>query len=137
MIKKLSKSWIYVTFDREIIMKHEEALQERSLATGDWNDVSFLGFPHRCLVTFTIWLENIINEEVNDIQFKRWLDNRLYDWGELAEEEEIRILRNKTLQQISDDLSVAINRRYPNRKIIIDLSKNKEMGIRNHYLPLA
>ena len=42
-----SKRMIWVTFQKEGIHKYPAALDDPKLATGGWDDVSFLGYPHR------------------------------------------------------------------------------------------
>ena len=41
-----SKRMIWVTFQKEGIHKYPGADTDPKLATGDWDDVSFLGYPH-------------------------------------------------------------------------------------------
>ena len=40
-----SKKMIWVTFQKEGIHKYPAALDDPKLATGNWDDVSFLGYP--------------------------------------------------------------------------------------------
>ena len=70
---------IWVTFNREGIHKYPGADTDPKLATGDWDDVSFLGYPHRHIFHFKVWIEVFHNDrDIEFIQFKRWLE-RLYD----------------------------------------------------------
>ena len=50
-------SMIWVTFKREGIHKYPAALDDPKLATGDEYDVSFLGYPHRHIFHFRVWIE--------------------------------------------------------------------------------
>ena len=43
---------IWVTFKKEGIHKYPAALDDPKLATGGWDDVSFLGYPHRHIFHF-------------------------------------------------------------------------------------
>ena len=44
-IMRTAKRMIWVTFRKEGIHKYPAALEDPALATGDWDDVSFLGYP--------------------------------------------------------------------------------------------
>ena len=48
---------IWVTFRKEGIHKYPAALTDPKLATGDEYDVSFLGYPHRHIFHFKVWIE--------------------------------------------------------------------------------
>jgi len=48
---------IWVTFSKEGIHKYPAALEDPKLATGDEYDVSFLGYPHRHIFHFKVWIE--------------------------------------------------------------------------------
>src|SRR5210317_2207472 len=77
-IMENAKRMIWVTFRKEGIHKYPAALDDPNLATGDWDDVSFLGYPHRHIFHFKVWLEVFHDDrDVEFIQFKRWLE-RLY-----------------------------------------------------------
>ena len=47
---------IWVTFRKEGIHKYPAALTDPNLATGDEYDVSFLGYPHRHIFHFRVWI---------------------------------------------------------------------------------
>ena len=47
---------IWVTFNKEGMHKYPAALTDPNLATGDEYDVSFLGYPHRHIFHFKIWI---------------------------------------------------------------------------------
>ena len=115
------KTWIYVKFQREGIHKYPAALTDPKLATGDEYDVSFLGYPHRHMFHFKIQLEVFHDDrDVEFIQFKRELE-KLYNTGVMQ-------LDYKSCEMISDDLYTAIAKRYPGRKIEIDVSEDGENG---------
>ena len=53
----LPTKMIWVTFKKEGIHKFPAALTDPTLATGDEYDVSFLGYPHRHIFHFKVWIE--------------------------------------------------------------------------------
>jgi hypothetical protein len=124
MIKKQQMIW--VTFFKEGIHKYPAALTDSSLATGGWDDVSFLGYPHRHIFHFKVGIEvKHDDRDIEFIQFKRWLE-RLYSDGTL-------LLDYKSCEMISDDLAEIINQRYPGRVIQIDVSEDGENGSTTTY----
>ena len=71
-----SKSFIWVTFQKEGIHRYPAAATDPTLATGDWLDVSFLGTPHRHIFHFRVEMEVFHDDrDVEFIQFKRWLES--------------------------------------------------------------
>jgi len=67
---------IWVTFQKEGMHKYPAALTDPTLATGDEYDVSFLGYPHRHIFHFKVWIGvTHTNRDIEFIQFKRWLLN--------------------------------------------------------------
>lgn len=113
---------IWVTFNKEGMHKYPAALTDPSLnKPGEWDDVSFLGYPHRHIFHFKVWLGITHNDrDVEFIQFKRWLE-RLYDGGALQ-------LDFKSCEMMSDDLYDAISNKYPNREVWIEVSEDGENG---------
>ena len=114
---------IWVTFRKEGIHKYPAALEDPQLATGDEYDVSFLGYPHRHIFHFRVWIDVFHNDrDVEFIQFKRWLE-RLYhsDQGVLS-------LDYKSCEMISDDLYTQIAARYPDRTVWIEVAEDGENG---------
>jgi hypothetical protein len=117
---------IWVTFRKEGMHKYPEALTDPKLATGDEYDVSFLGYPHRHTFHFKVAIEVFHNDrDIEFIQFQRWLLS-LYSQD---------ILQNdfKSCEMMSDDLYAQIIKRYPNRKIEIDISEDGENGSHSVY----
>ena len=53
----MSTDMIWVTFRKEGIHKYPAALTDPKLATGGADDVSFLGYPHRHIFHFKIYLK--------------------------------------------------------------------------------
>ena len=118
---KRSKKTIWVTFRKEGIHKYPAALDDPKLATGDEYDVSFLGYPHRHIFHFKVEIEVFHNDrDIEFIQFKRWLE-KLYAEKTLQ-------LDYKSCEMMSDDLAEEINKKYPGRDIIINVSEDGENG---------
>lgn len=115
------KKMIWVTFRKEGIHKYPAALEDPKLATGDEYDVSFLGYPHRHIFHFRVWLEVFHDDrDVEFIQFKRWCEN-LYRDNTLQ-------LDYKSCEMMSDDLHEAIIAQYPSREVWIEVSEDGENG---------
>jgi hypothetical protein len=116
-----SKKMIWVTFKKEGIHKYPAALEDPKLATGDEYDVSFLGYPHRHIFHFKVWIEVFHDDrDIEFIQFKRWLE-KLYAEKTLE-------LDYKSCEMICDDLHGQIADRYSGRTIWIDVSEDGENG---------
>jgi hypothetical protein len=112
---------IWVTFRKEGIHKYPAALTDPSLATGDEYDVSFLGYPHRHIFHFRVWIGVTHNDrDIEFIQFKRWLEN-LYKDGTMT-------LDYKSCEMMSDELYDAITQKYPGREVWIEISEDGENG---------
>jgi len=112
---------IWVTFQKEGMHKYPAALTDPALATGDEYDVSFLGYPHRHIFHFKVWIGVTHNDrDIEFIQFKRWLLN-LYKDATLS-------LDFKSCEMMSDDLFDVISKRYPNREVWIEVSEDGENG---------
>ena len=117
---------IWVTFNKEGIHKYPAALDDPKLATGDWDDVSFLGYPHRHIFHFKVWIEVFHDDrDIEFIQFKRWLEN-LY-------KEDVVQLDYKSCEMIADDLANEIQAKYPNRWIKISVAEDNENGCEMEY----
>lgn len=112
---------IFVTFQKEGIHKYPAALTDPALATGDEYDVSFLGYPHRHIFHFKVWISvEHSDRDIEFIQFKRWLEN-LYKDSTLS-------LDHKSCEMMSDELFDIISNKYPNREIWIEVSEDGENG---------
>lgn len=122
---------IWVTFRKEGIHKYPAALDDPKLATGDWDDVSFLGYPHRHIFHFRVSIEVFHDDrDIEFIQFKRWLE-RLYSGtgeGSVATDGQVLVLDYKSCEMIADELYETINNKYPHRKVIIEVSEDGENG---------
>jgi hypothetical protein len=112
---------IWVTFSKEGMHKYPAALTDPALATGDEYDVSFLGYPHRHIFHFKVWIGVTHDDrDIEFIQFKRWLLN-LYKDATLS-------LDFKSCEMMSGDLYDAISQKYPNREVWIEVSEDGENG---------
>ena len=122
-----NSSMIWVTFTQEGVHRYPAALDNPKLATGKWDDVSFLGVPHRHIFHFKVYLEVFHDDrDVEFIQFKRWLQ-RLYTVDEVLN------LDYKSCEMLADELYVVINQNYPDREVWIEVSEDKENGCINKY----
>ena len=118
---------IWVTFSKEGIHKYPAALEDPKLATGDEYDVSFLGYPHRHIFHFKVWIEIYhADREIEFIQFKRWLESLYGD--------EIIQLDFKSCETIADDLAEQIKAKYPGRWLKISVAEDNENGCEMEYL---
>ena len=114
---------IWVTFRKEGIHKYPAALTEPNLATGDEYDVSFLGYPHRHIFHFRVWI-NVQHDDrdIEFIQFKRWLESLYNGQGSVLS------LDYKSCEMMSEDLYQQISQKYPSREIWIEISEDGENG---------
>ena len=117
---------IWVTFQKEGVHCYPAAATDPNLATGDWDDVSFLGVPHRHIFHFRVEIDVFHDDrDIEFIQFKRWLE-RLYGEGTLQ-------LNFKSCEMIADDIAAEIHKKYPNRCCIVSVSEDNENGCIKHY----
>jgi hypothetical protein len=114
---------IWVTFRKEGIHKYPAALTEPALATGDEYDVSFLGYPHRHIFHFRVWINVQHNDrDIEFIQFKRWLEALYNGQGSVLS------LDYKSCEMMSDELHDIIKAKYPDREVWIEVSEDGENG---------
>lgn len=122
----MSKSFIWVTFQKEGIHRYPAAATDPKLATGDWLDVSFLASPHRHIFHFRVEMEVTHSDrDVEFIQLKRELE-RLYTDGVLQ-------LDYKSCEMMSNDLANYVLSKYPDRQLRIEVSEDGENGCRMYY----
>ena len=118
---------IWVTFSQEGIHYYPGADTNPATATGDWDDVSFLGYKHRHIFHFKVWIEVFHDDrDIEFIQFKRWLQ-RLYN------QDDVLVLNNKSCEMIADELYEAITSKYPGRFIRISVAEDNENGCEMDY----
>ena len=102
------------------------AATDPNLATGDWDDVSFLAMPHRHIFHFRVTIEVFHNDRCLEfIQVKRQCEKWL-DGGTLE-------LDYKSCEMMADDLYDLINEKWPNRNVTIEVSEDNENGCVMHY----
>jgi len=117
---------IWVTFQKEGIHKYPAALTDPKLATGEWDDVSFLGHPHRHMFHFKVGIDVFHNDrDIEFIQFSRWLQKLFSD--------DILALDYKSCEMIADDIYLNVASKYPGRAVDIDVSEDGENGCTIHY----
>jgi hypothetical protein len=128
-IKSAAQRQIWVTFQKEGIHKYPAALTDPALATGDEYDVSFLGYPHRHIFHFRVWISvQHDDRDIEFIQFKRWLEGLYNDSNAVLE------LDYKSCEMIADDLYRQVNLKYPGRHVSIEVSEDGENGCVNMYM---
>ena len=117
---------IWVTFSKEGVHCYPAAIDDPKLATGEWDDVSFLGHPHRHIFHFRVRIEVFHDDrDIEFIQFKRWL-GRLYEQVESSSE--VLVLNHKSCEMIADELYTEISNRHPGRFVEIEVSEDNENG---------
>ena len=117
---------IWVTFQKEGTHMYPGADTDPKLATGGWDDVSFLGVPHRHIFHFRVWIDvNHNDRDIEFIQFKRWME-RLYQ--EVDNSTSVLQLDHKSCEMMADDLYVQIADKYPGRAVWIEVSEDGENG---------
>ena len=123
---KNAKRSIWVTFRKEGIHLYPAAKDDPKLATGDWDDVSFLGVAHRHIFHFKVRIEVFhVDRDIEFIQFKRWME-KLYN-------EDVIELNHKSCEMIADDLYQEISAKYPGRFVEIDVAEDGENGCSIYY----
>lgn len=126
-VKTNANRSIWVTFRKEGVHMYPGADKDPKLATGDWDDVSFLGIPHRHIFHFKVRIQVFHNDrDIEFIQFKRWME-RLYDVEGVLE------LNHKSCEMIADDLYDVISSKYPGRFVEIDVAEDGENGCSIYY----
>ena len=109
---------IWITWQREGIHKYPAALTDPALA-----DVQFLGYPHRHMFHFRVWIDVFHNDrDLEFIQFKRWCES-LYN-----SDNSVLSLDHKSCEMMADDLYIQIATRYPGRVVHIEVSEDGENG---------
>ena len=112
---------IWVTFQKEGIHLYPAAKDDPKLATGEWDDVSFLGVPHRHIFHFRVAIDVFHDDrDIEFIQFKRWLES-LYATNTLE-------LNHRSCEMIAEELAQEIHNKYPGRSITISVAEDNENG---------
>ena len=112
---------IWVTFQKEGVHLYPAAKDDPALATGGWDDVSFLGVAHRHIFHFRVAIDVFHDDrDIEFIQFKRWLES-LYANSTLE-------LNHRSCEMIAEELAQEIHNKYPNRSITISVAEDNENG---------
>jgi len=99
---------IWVTFQKEGVHLYPAAKNDPALATGGWDDVSFLGVAHRHIFHFRVAIDVFHDDrDIEFIQFKRWLES-LYATDILE-------LNHRSCEMIAEELAQEIHNKYPGR----------------------
>jgi len=118
---KIKDRKIWVTFQKEGVHLYPAAKDDPALATGDWDDVSFLGYAHRHIFHFRVAIDVFHDDrDIEFIQFKRWLEG-LYNSNTLE-------LNHRSCEMIAEELAQQINNKYPGRDIEITVAEDNENG---------
>ena len=117
----VSQRQIWVTFQKEGVHLYPAAKDDPALATGGWDDVSFLGVAHRHIFHFRVAIDVFHDDrDIEFIQFKRWLES-LYANSTLE-------LNHRSCEMIAEELAQEIHNKYPNRSITISVAEDNENG---------
>ena len=123
---KVTSRNIWVTFQKEGIHLYPAAKDDPALATGGWDDVSFLGVAHRHIFHFRVEISVTHNDrDIEFIQFKRWLES-LYSDGTLE-------LNHRSCEMIAEELADVILSKYPKRELKISVAEDNENGATMHF----
>ena len=107
---------IFVTFQKEGIHRYPDAATDPRLA-----DVSFLGSPHRHIFHFRVDIDVFHNDrDIEFILIKRELE-ALYSDKTLQ-------VDYKSCEMLAEDLIDYISKKYPGRKISVEISEDGENG---------
>ena len=139
-IMKNAPRHIWVTFRKEGVHMYPGADKDPKLATGDWDDVGFLGVPHRHIFHFRVSIEVFHNDrDIEFIMFKHdieyYLDtfvvkqrkDKRPNYGDYSETNSCEMFANKLYDQI------VIDKKYRNRHIKIEVSEDGENGVLMDY----
>jgi len=117
----IKNRYIKVSFQKEGIHKFPGADTNPKYATGNWDDVSFLGFPHRHIFHFYVTLGVTHNDrDVEFIQFKRELE-RLFT-------KNVVHLDYQSCEMVAENLINYIEEHYPNRGVRVEVYEDDENG---------
>jgi len=121
MALAVAKRQIWVTFQKEGVHLYPAAKDDPVLATGGWDDVSFLGVAHRHIFHFRVAIDVFHDDrDIEFIQFKRWLES-LYATNILE-------LNHRSCEMIAEELAQQIHNKYQGRSITITVAEDNENG---------
>ena len=117
----MTKTFIWVTFQKEGIHKYPAAATDPKLAA-----VSFLGNEHRHIFHFRVELEVFHDDrDVEFIQAKRTIE-RWYNQDTLQ-------LNHKSCEMMANDLYTQLIAQWPERDYVIEVSEDGENGCRMYF----
>lgn len=120
------KRWIHVKFIKEGVHCYPAAATDPKLATGNWDDVSFLASPHFHYFHFYVKVAVFQNDrDIEFIQFKRWCE-RLYSEGTMQ-------VDSKSCEMLAEELIHKISDQYPGREIHVTVSEDDINGATIEY----
>jgi hypothetical protein len=121
------KRWIHVEFVKEGIHCYPAAATDPKLATGEWDDVSFLANPHFHYFTFKVKVEVTFNDrDIEFIQFRRWCE-LLYSANGTMQ------VNSKSCEMLAEELISVIAARYPGREIHVSVLEDNINGATLEY----
>lgn len=119
----MNKKYIWITFQKEGTHCYPDAATNPLLATGGWDDVSFLALPHRHIFHFRVTIEVFHNDrDLEFIQVKRQCE-KWFESGSLD-------ANSKSCEMLGDDLYKLISEKWPERDVTIEVSEDGENGCR-------
>jgi len=125
---------VWVTFQREGVHLYPAAKDDPLLATGGWDDVSFLGVAHRHIFHFKVAIEVFHDDrDIEFIQFKRWLES-LY--AEVDSSTSVLKLNHRSCEMIAEELAEEIHNKYKGRSITITVAEDNENGATLTFEPI-
>ena len=118
---EVAQRQVWVTFQKEGVHLYPAAKDDPALATGGWDDVSFLGVAHRHIFHFRVAIDVFHDDrDIEFIQFKRWIES-LYATDTLE-------LNHRSCEMIAEELAQEIHNKYPGRSITISVAEDNENG---------
>lgn len=120
------KRYIHVEFVKEGVHCYPAAATDPQLATGGWDDVSFLASPHFHYFYFKVKIEVFQNDrDIEFIQLKRRCE-RLYADGTLQ-------LNSKSCEMLAEELINTLKATYPTRAISVSVLEDNLNGATLEY----
>lgn len=115
------KRFVKIQFQKEGIHRYPAAATDPNL-----EGVKYLGDPHFHYFYFYVTVEVTHNDRDIEFQlFRRWCES-LYSDG-------IMQIDYKSCEMLAEDLITAINTRYPNRDIVVEVYEDNINGAVLHY----
>lgn len=131
------KRWIHVQFIKEGVHCYPAAATDPKLATGKWDDVSFLASPHMHYFYFNVSVEVFQNDrDIEFIQFKRWCE-RLYSgeamYSDGANNANTMQINSMSCEMLAEDLITVISNSYSGRDIKVSVLEDNINGATLEY----